>query len=233
MGVNLRSLNFFSSLRQENRQFAVIGLGRFGRAVAGTLHQLGYEVLGTDIEHDLVAQVLAEQVITNAIQLDSTKSTALREAGIFEFDTVIVAIGNYIEESIITTLTLKEAGIKQVVAKASSDIHGKLLRKVGADQVIFPEHDAGCNLAYALTKPGILERFDLDPDNSIVEITVPEDFDNKTLAELQLRSRYGVNLLAIGNGEKFKINPEPQERLSRGLIMVIIGSNRDIQRLPI
>jgi trk system potassium uptake protein TrkA len=233
VGVNLRSLNFFSSLRQENRQFAVIGLGRFGRAVAGTLHQLGYEVLGTDIEHDLVAQVLAEQVITNAIQLDSTKSTALREAGIFEFDTVIVAIGNYIEESIITTLTLKEAGIKQVVAKASSDIHGKLLRKVGADQVIFPEHDAGCNLAYALTKPGILERFDLDPDNSIVEITVPEDFDNKTLAELQLRSRYGVNLLAIGNGEKFKINPEPQERLSRGLIMVIIGSNRDIQRLPI
>jgi trk system potassium uptake protein TrkA len=233
MAINLPSLKFFSSLRQETRQFAVIGLGRFGRAVAGTLHHIGYDVLGTDINHDIVAQVLSEQIITNALQLDSTKPTALKQAGIFEFDTVIVAIGNFIEESIITTLSVKEGGVKHVVAKASSDIHGKLLKRVGADHVIFPEHDAGCELAHSLTKPSIIERLDLDPENSIVEIIVPEEFHGKTLAELQLRNRYGLNVIAVSHGDKFELNPNPQERLYQGLAVVVIGANKDIKRLPI
>ena len=109
----MKSLNFLNNLRRENRQFAVIGLGRFGRAVSGTLHKLGYEVLGTDIKESLVAQVLNEKIASSAIQLDSTQPNALREAGIFEFDTVIVAIGNYLEESIITTLNVKEGGVTQ------------------------------------------------------------------------------------------------------------------------
>lgn len=228
-----RSLNFLSNLRRDNRQFAVIGLGRFGRAVCQTLYKLGYDVLGTDRDEKLVAQVLADKIVANAIQLDAAEPTALREAGIFEFDTVIIAIGNYIQESIITTLNVKESGVKHVVAKASSEIHGKLLKRVGADRVIFPEYDAGCELAYSLTKPAILDRFDLDPDHSIVEVEVPEEFDGKTLAELQLRTCYGLNLLALGNGEKFSINPSPEARLSKGLLMVVIGSNKDIQRLPI
>jgi trk system potassium uptake protein TrkA len=228
----VKALKLFSSLRHSNRQFAVIGLGRFGRAVCETLQKMGYEVLGTDIDENLVAQVLAETTVTNAIQLDSTKPTALREAGIFEFETVIVAIGNYLEESIITTLNLKEAGVKFVVAKASSGIHGKVLKRVGADLVVFPEYDAGCELAYRLTKPSILERLDLDPDNSIVELRVPDEFNGKTLAELQLRGRYRISVLAVGNTDKFKINPDPQERLSTGMMMVVIGSNKDIQRLP-
>lgn len=228
-----RSLKLFSSLRQSNRQFAVIGLGRFGQAVCKTLHELGYDVLGTDRDKKLVAQVLAEKFVTNAIQLDSTEPNALREAGIFEFDTVIVGIGNYIQESIITTLNLKEAGVNHIVAKASSEIHGKLLRRVGADVVVFPEYDAGCELAYKLTKPAIIDRFELDPDHSIIEVQIPEEFDGKTLAELELRRRYGVNVLAIGNAEKFQINPDPQQLLRQGRIMVVIGSNDDIKRLPI
>ncbi len=231
--VDLRSLKFLYNMRREHRQFAVIGLGRFGRAVCETLHKLGYEVLGTDIDEKLVAQVLTDKIASNAVQLDSTEPTALKQAGIFEFDTVIVAIGNYLEESIITTLNVKEAGVKWVVAKASSEIHGKLLERVGADHVVFPEYEAGCELAYTLTKPAILDRFDLDPDNSIVEVLIPEEFDGKTLEELQLRSRYGLNVLAVGKEEKLVINPSPEHCLHKGLAMVVIGSNKDIKRLPI
>ena len=190
--MNLLSLNFFCSLQRSNKQFAVIGLGRFGKAVCTTLHSLGCEVLATDIEKQLVSQLLNEKQVTHAIQLDSTESKALKEAGILEFETVIVAIGNFVQESIITTLNLKEAGVPYVVAKASSEIHRKLLLKVGADYVVYPEHQAGCALARSLTQPSIIDRFDLDPDNSIVELIVPNKFHGQTLSELQLRNRYGL-----------------------------------------
>lgn len=231
--MNLSSLGFFRSLRQGNHQFAVIGLGRFGRAVCSTLYHLGYDVLATDIDEKRVAQVLTDQIAAHAVQLDSMQPTALREAGIFEFDTVIIAIGNYLEESIVTTLNVKEGGVPHVVAKASSEVHYKLLQKVGADHVVFPEYEAGCALARSLTKPAILDRFDLDPDNSIVELIVPDEFHGKTIADLKLRSRFGLNLIAVSQNGKFVINPEPGDRLERGSAMVVIGSNRDINRLPI
>jgi trk system potassium uptake protein TrkA len=231
--VNLSSLGFFRSLRKDNHQFAVIGLGRFGRSVCSTLHKLGYEVLATDIDEKRVSAALTEQMVGHALQLDSTEPAALKEAGIFEFDTVIVAIGNYIQESIITTLNVKEGGVPHVVAKASSEVHHKLLKRVGADHVVFPEFEAGCALARTLTKPSILERFELDPDNSIVEVIVPDEFHGKTITELQLRNRYGVNLLAVSQDGKFQINPNPTKRLERGSAMVIIGCNKDINRLPI
>ncbi len=229
----MRSLKFLSNLRKDNRQFAVIGLGRFGRAVCSTLHQMGCEVLGTDVDEKRVAQALTDKIVDHAMQLDSTECSALKEAGIFEFETVVVAIGNYLQESIITTLNVKEAGVKHVVAKASSEIHGKLLERVGADRVVYPENEAGCALAYSLTKPAILDRLDLDPENSIVEIIIPEEFHNKTILELELRNRYGLNVLAVGNGEKFTINPTSQTRLQKGTIMVVLGANKDIQKLPI
>jgi trk system potassium uptake protein TrkA len=109
----------------------------------------------------------------------------------------------------------------------------KLLRKVGADHVVFPEHEMGCTLARSLTKPAILDRFDLDVDNSIVEVIIPDDFHGKTISELQLRNRYGLNLLAVSHDGKFEINPNPSQRLYKGAAMVVIGSNRDINRLPI
>ncbi len=231
--MNFSSLSFFRNLRRENQQFAVIGLGRFGRAVCTTLHRLGYQVLGTDIDEKRVAQSLSDQIVDHAVQLDSTEAAALKEAGIFEFNTVIIAIGNYLQESIITTLNVKEAGVPNVVAKASSEVHGKLLQRVGADHVVFPEYEAGCALARSLTKPSILDRFELDPNHSIVEVLVPEEFHGKTITELNLRKCYGLNLLAIGGNDKFEINPDPNKRLYKGLVMVVIGSNRDIDRLPI
>jgi trk system potassium uptake protein TrkA len=227
----MKKANFLKILRQENRQFAVIGLGRFGRSVCETLHQSGHEVLGVDQDAKLVAEALAAKVVSNAITLDSTDVNALREAGIFEFETVIVAIGNYLKESIVTSLNLKEGGVKYVVAKVSSDTHENILKRLGVDLIVFPEQEAGRDLAYRLTKPSIIDRFELDTEHSIVEMLVPENFDGKTLAELQLRKNYGVNLLAIGSEEKFKINPSPEERLLKGMIMVLIGSTRDIHDL--
>ncbi|MGA7935994.1 MAG: TrkA family potassium uptake protein [Kovacikia sp.] len=233
--VSLSSLNFFQSLRSDrkNKQFAVIGLGRFGRAVAFTLHKQGYDVLCIDTDETKVAQILADRIAAHARQLDSTQPAALREAGVFEQDTVIVAIGNYVQESIITTLNVKEGGVPHVVAKASSEIHVKLLRKVGADHVVFPEHETGCALARSLTKPGILDRFELDPDNSIVEVIIPEQFDGKTISELRLRSNFGLNVLAVSQNGKFEINPPPNKQLGKGAAMVVIGANQDIDRLPI
>jgi trk system potassium uptake protein len=231
--MNLTSLRFLGNLRRENNQFAVIGLGRFGRAVCSSLHKMGYEVIGTDIDEKLVTQALTQRIASHAIQLDSTEPEALKEAGIFEMDTVIVAIGNYLQESIVTTLNVKEAGVKYVVAKASSEIHGKLLKRVGADRVVYPEHEAGCALAATLTKPAILDRFELDPDNSIVEALVPKEFHSKTLAELNLRTRYGISILALCNGDKFITNPAPEQKLQEGSIMIVLGGNKDIERLPI
>ena len=149
-----------------------------------------------------------------------------------EFSTIIVAIGNYVEESVITTLNLKEGGVAHVVAKASSEIHEKLLKKVGADHVIFPEHQMGCELARSLTQPNILDRFDLDPDSSIVELLVPEAFDGKTIAELQLRNRYGLTLMAVSYQGRFDINPSPNRRLHKGEAIVVIGSNQGLAALP-
>ncbi|MCS6960473.1 MAG: TrkA family potassium uptake protein [Pseudanabaenaceae cyanobacterium SKYGB_i_bin29] len=231
--MNFSSLDFFRNLRNEApRQFAVIGLGRFGKAVCKTLHSQGYEVLAADKDQERVDQILAEHLASHCIQLDSTNPLALKEAGILEFETVIVAIGNYLEESIITTLNLKEGGVKWVAAKASSEIHGTLLKKVGADHVVYPEAEMGCALARSLTQRGILERFELDPDHSIVEIVVPEAFNGKTLLELNLRRRYGVSVLAVSRDGKFEINPDPNVKLQAGSAIVVIGKNKDIQKLP-
>lgn len=237
--VNLSSLgdlNFFKTLRSGSQQFAVIGLGRFGRAVCGTLHEMGYEVLGIDSKEELVTQVLTNHQASHALQLDSTNPHALAEAGIYDFDTVIIAIGNYIQESIITTLNLKEAGVNHIIAKASSDVHGKLLERVGADKVVFPEHEMGCELARSLTRPGLLDRFELDPDHSIIECPVPAQFDGKTIAELQLRVTYGISLLAVSSEndhEAFEINPSPVLQLKKGTVMVVLGSNSCLDKLPL
>jgi trk system potassium uptake protein TrkA len=232
--VNLSSLSLFRNIRTESQQFAILGLGRFGEAVCSTLHNLGYEVLAADSDQKKVDRALTDAIASHVVQLDSTDTSALKEAGVLEFQTAIVAIGRYVEESIITTLNLKEANVPFVVAKASSQIHVKLLQRVGADRVVFPEREMGCELARALSKPRILERFDLDPNHSIVEVRVPKKFDGKTIAELELRNRYGLNVVAVNQEEgenQFEINPPAEKQLRQGTSIVVIGDNKDIERL--
>lgn len=236
--MQLGSLNFWSKFRSQNKQYVVLGLGRFGRAVCSTLHQMGYEVMGIDSGEKQVAQAVNDNIVSHALQLDTTDRQALAEAGVFEFESAIVAIGNYIEASTITTLNLKDGGVKHVVAKASTEIHGQLLEKVGADLVIFPEREMGCQVARMLTRPNVLERLDLDANNSVVELVVPAEFEGKTLQELQLRPRYGVNVLALaqqcnsGGVENLQVNPNPYEKLQKGMVLIIIGSNEGIEKLP-
>ena len=231
--MKLSSWNFWQNLRQENQQFAVIGLGRFGRAVCETLHNLGYEVLAIDREEKKVHQALTDKISSHAFKLDSTEINAIKQVGILDFNTVIVAIGNYLAESITTTLNLKELGIKSVVAKASSQTHKKLLEKVGADYVVFPEMEMGYEVARLLTKPKVIDQFDIGPEHSIVETVVPDKFDGKTIADLQIRNKYGLNLLAINSQDKnFTINHKPSTILKKGRIIVVLGSNQDINRLP-
>ena len=232
--MNIQSFGWFRRLRQSARQFAVIGLGRFGQAVCATLYEMGYEVLGIDSSEQHVTRVLNEKIVTHALVLDATDPTALKQAGVFEFDTVIVSIGEYVEESVITTLNLKEAGVKFVVSKASSKIHEKLLNKVGADWVVFPEYEMGCNLARSLTKPNILERVELDPENCMVEVLIPEIFTGKTLAELNLSSEYELLVIAINRqGNQLQVNPNPNRPMEKGDSMVLIGKDSEINRLPI
>ncbi len=210
----------------------MIGLGRFGSAVCSTLHTSGYEVLAVDKEEKRITSALSQQIASHALLLDSTETSALREAGILEFDTVIVAVGSFLAESITTTLNLKEGGVANVIAKASSETHVKLLNKVGADLVVFPEQEMGQQLARQLTRPRLLDQFELDAEHSIVEMIVPDEFDGKTIAELELRRRYGLNLLAIKNeGDKMEINPLSNRKLYKGTMIVVVGSNQDINRL--
>lgn len=223
--MDISALSFFQSLRQDNQKFAVVGLGSFGCAVCSTLHCLGYEVLATDIDERRVSEALTGQIVSHALQLDSTEPSALKEAGIFEFDIVIVAIGNYIPESIITTLNVKEAGVPYVVAQASSEVHQKLLKRVGADYVVFPDYQASFALAFTLTQPSIIDRFEIDQENSILELIVPDKFHGKTIAELQLRNRYGLNVIAVSKNGKFQFNPIPTHRLERSSTIVVIASN--------
>ena len=230
--MNFSSWNFLRNLRNEKKQFAVIGLGRFGSAVCSTLYKSGYEVLAIDQEEKRVISALSDHIASHALQLDSTETSALREAGILEFDTVIVAVGSFLAESITTTLNLKEGGVPNVIAKASSETHVKLLNKVGADMVVFPEQEMGQQLARQLTRPRLLDQFELDAEHSIVEMIVPDEFDGKTIAELELRRRYGLNLLAIKNeGDKMEINPLSNRKLYKGTMIVVVGSNQDINRL--
>jgi len=241
MSLDQQVLKLFAIPRVDNRQFAVIGLGRFGRAVCETLKGEGCDVFGIDNDKQIVDQVLNDSIVTHALQLDATNPKALKEAGVFEFHTVIVAIG-YVKESVITVLHLKdkeEKGAKEkkdlpyVIAKASGKIHGQILERVGADRVVFPEHDSGCALAYSLTHPAILKQFELEQNHRVAEIAVPDAFDGKTIVELKLRSRFNVNVLAVKQQGEVQITPDPNLRLSQGAVMLLIGTKEDIERLPL
>lgn len=229
-------LDIFRGSRSENRQFAVIGLGRFGRSVCSTLTKYGFEVMGIDQKEDLVTQATVDKLASHCIQLDSTQPKALQEAGIMDFETVVVAIGNFIEESIITTLNLKEGGVKYVVAKASSEVHVTLLTKVGADKVVFPEREMGVSLARALTSRGIVEKFELNTEYSVASVFVPDRFHNKTIRELDMRKNYRVNVLWIPNyrekgKDKLDMSFDPNQKLQKGTIIGVMGKNEDIEHL--
>lgn len=206
--------------------YAVIGLGRFGSSVAYELNEAGQEVMGMDINEDKVED--AESIMTHAIVGDSTDVEVLKSAGIRNFDCVIVAIGNDMQSSILTTLILKELGVKKVIAKATSKTQGRVLEKVGADWVIYPERDMGSRVAHQLLSPNVLNYIQLSEEYNIEELKIPSSLTEKSLRELDLRAKYNISVIAIVCNEEIIITPSPDHIIHEGDLLVVIGSREDL-----
>lgn len=211
------------------KQFAVIGLGRFGSSVAQTLYSAGHQVLGIDGSEERVRANLDN--CTRAVEADATDEAALRALGVRNFDCVIVGIGGDIQASILVTLMLKEMGVKQVVVKAQSVLHGKVLNKVGADRIVFPERDMGTRVARSLVASNILEYIELAPDFSILEILVSEKMIGKNLRQLDLRNRYEVNVIAIKRAESFDLSVRADVKIEAGDVLVLVGKNEHLRMM--
>ncbi|MGE5654215.1 MAG: potassium channel family protein [Bacillota bacterium] len=213
----------------QRRQYAVIGLGRFGSSVARSLHNLGHEVLAIDSDASLVQEMA--DCCTHAVEADATDENALRDLGLRNFDVVVVAIGDDIQSSILSTVILKDIGCKYVIAKAQNELHGKVLYKTGADRVIFPERDMGVRVAHNLISSNILDYIELAPEYSIVEIQVPDSMAGRSLRQLELRSAYNVNVIGIKRNGHINILPKADDKVQRGDVLVVLGANVDIHRL--
>jgi trk system potassium uptake protein TrkA len=210
------------------QSYAIIGMGRFGASVAQALYNMGYDVMIMDENEERIQEHI--NIATHVVQADSTDEQALREVGIRNFDVVVVAIGADIQASILTTLILKEMGVKMIVAKAQNERHGQVLYKVGADRVVFPERDMGLRVAHNLISPNVLDFVELAEEYSIVEVAASERMDGKSLQELDIRARFGVNVMAIKSGNKFNIAPSASDTIKEGDILVVIGHNDDLKK---
>lgn len=213
----------------QKKQFAVIGLGRFGSSVAKFLDEMGYEVLAVDDNPERVQQ-LAHKV-THAVTADCTDEEAMKELGIRNFDVVVVAIGLDIQASILTTLILKELGVGTIVVKAQNELHGKVLSKIGADKVVYPERDMGIRVAHHLISPNILDHIELSDGYSIVEMQLPGGLVGKNLKQLDIRQKYNCNVLAVKRSGQMNITPQSDEPLLKDDILVIVGRNEQLAKL--
>lgn len=223
------------------RQFAVIGLGRFGYSVAETLIKKGYEVLAIDNDEAKIEAV--SDFATYAVQCDATDERALKAVSVKNVDVAVVSIGENIEASILIVMTLKELGVKEIMAKAVTPLHGKILANMGVTEVIYPERDAAIRLAHRLISPNVLEYLELAQGYSIEEIEVPGQFVGKPLRDAQIRTAYGINVIAIKrrvtklvrgewqNVEEMNVNPDAEDILQKGDVMVIVGKEEDLDRL--
>lgn len=213
----------------KSKQFLVFGLGRFGTSLAQALCRLGQEVLAVDANEDLVDNVAPH--VTQAVQLDATDEAALASLGVGNFDAAIVSIGQNMRDSILVCVLLKEMGVPYLVAKANDDLHAKVLQKVGVDRVVFPERDMGVRLARSIITPTVLELMDLSDDYQIIEIIVPRAWVGQSLLGLNVRRKYGVNVLAIHRNETFMASPSPDITFQEDDTLLVMGKKADIDRL--
>lgn len=211
------------------RQIVVVGLGRFGSSVGKNLHHLGHDVLGIDVDPDLVELHTGE--LTHAVAADCTDEESLRALGLRNFDTAVVAIGHDVQASILITVLLKEIGIPRVIVKASNELHGRTLMKVGADKVIYPERDMGARLSHSLVTGSMLDYIELTAEHTIMELTAPPNLVGLNLRDLNLRARYGINVIAIKTGEEINAAPHASDVVGAGDVLVLLGTNQGVRRL--
>lgn len=213
------------------KSFLVIGAGRFGRSVARTLYEAGHDVMVVDKDETLIQQISNE--VTDAIAADITAERCVKALGVRDFDAVVLAIGFDVQASIMAAILLIEKEAKYIVAKAQTDLHGKVLAKVGINRVIYPERDMGHKIARSIIAPTIIDMIELSKDYSVVEVKAPPEMVGKTLFELNLRARFGVNVIAFRrkNGGKTNISPVADDLVEADDIIVAIGENKDLHKL--
>lgn len=211
------------------KQIVVLGLGRFGSSVARTLQDLGHEVLGVDADPDLVE--IQSNSLTHAVVADCTDEAALRSLGLRNFDAAVVAIGHDVQASILATVLVKEIGVPLVVTKAAGDLHGRTLAKVGADKVVYPERDMGARVAHSLLTGSVTDYIELSPEYTIMEMAAPAKMVGKTLRDLNLRARFGINVMAVKKGEEINAAPLATDVVDEGDVLVMLGSNDGVRRL--
>ena len=216
-------------------RFAVIGVGRFGSAVCSELAKAGAEVLAIDASQRAIDELRQINPAIEARVVDCTDEEALRAAGVLDMNTVVVAMSEPIEVSVTATLIVKDGAgtrVKQVIARATSDLHMKMLQRVGADRVVFPSKMEGQRLGMELVRPNLLERLRLDDRNSIEEIRVPAAFIGQSLRDINLRKNYNVSVLAAGPDNHLTVNPPASHVLEAGELLVVMGASEALADLP-
>lgn len=212
-----------------NKTYAVFGLGRYGRAVAEELINNGAEVLAVDIDQDNVDNAI--ETIPVCKCADITEPEAIKRLGIANVDVVVVAMASNLEASVMAVTLCKEAGVPTVIVKCGNEMHQKILSRVGADKVIFPEKESGTRLAKNLLTSGFAEMIELSNDVSMVEINVKEEWVGKSLVELSLRRKYSINVVAIRNGDTISTTIDPALPLEQGMELIVIASTSKLKKL--
>lgn len=210
------------------KQFVVIGCGRFGQSVAIKLAELGCDVMVVD-ENEEIIQSLSDKV-TYAVQADATDENTIKALGIRNFDVAIVTIGSDIQASILVTLLVKELGVKHIVAKAQNPAHAKVLYKIGANRVVFPEKEMGVKVAKSLVSSNVLDLIDLAPEFSILEIKVSDEWVGKSLVDINMRRTHQISVIAIRHNDEVDINVEPDRLLLSDDVLIVIGNNKDLKK---
>ncbi|PSL50859.1 trk system potassium uptake protein TrkA [Salsuginibacillus halophilus] len=211
------------------KQFAVIGLGRFGGSICKSLVAEGMEVLAIDMDEEKVNEFAPD--VTQAAIADTTDEKALKSLGIRNFDHVIVAIGDNIQASILTTLMLEEMGVEHITVKAQNDYHEKVLERIGADEIVHPERDIGVRIAHNVVSENVLDHLELSDEYSISELVAGSTIAGETIYDLDFREKYGSSILAIKRGDDMIVSPLPDETIQQNDVIIVLGANQDINRL--
>ena len=211
------------------KSYVVVGLGRFGTEVARQLSRLGCEVLAMDVNGDLVQQISAD--VTHAVVGDAQDKEVLRALGARDMDCAIVAIGGDLAASVLATMNLKELGVPYIVCKAHDETHRRVLEKLGADRVVIPEQENANRLAKSLSSPNVLDYIELSEEYGIIEIPAPAAWQNKTLMDLKIRAKWGVNVLAIRRGGKINVSPGADFAFQAGDVAVVLGDSLALSKV--
>ena len=212
-----------------NLNYAVFGLGRYGKAVAKELVEDGAEVLAIDIDEEVVNE--ASAVIPFCKCADITDPEVIKQLGISNMDVVVISVAGDLEASVMATMLCKEAGVKRVIVKCANEMNCKIMTKIGADQVVIPENESGIRLAKNLLSSGFVDIIELSKDVSMVELSVRPEWEGKNLIELSLRKKYGINVVALIEGKEVCTNINPEQALSASMKLIVIGNTTKLNKL--